>query len=133
MNKLTYLFCFAGLLLFTNCTDEKGAIESEATLQKITQHWVLFEAERKGRKTETLTDAFLDLKAGGQATINIDGTVQDAVWNLEENVLKLSETQTSFLATDYQIQDLQDSLLVLKVELRSTPFLMKFNLKTEEE
>lgn len=132
MKIRTILLSVTLLPLFCGCSDEQST-ENNNLAEQITQHWELKHAERNGRKTETLVDAFLKLENNGTAMVNIDGTPQSAKWTVSGTHLTISETRADYLATDYKITDLGDSTLTLDVELRNTPFTMQFHIATREE
>jgi len=133
MNKHFFaLLIFAGFLLI-GCQDEQQTTETSTNKDQLAQRWELTEAERNGKKTETLRDAYFDLQADGSGVINLDGNAQNAQWEIDNNLLKISGTQSDFLSTDYAISDLQDSSMTLSVELRKTAFVMHFKIAVEEE
>jgi len=133
MNKHFLALLIAAGFLLIGCQDEQQVSETNTNKNQIAQHWVLTDAERNGKKTETLRDAYFDLKADGSGVINLDGNAQNAQWDVEGNYLKISETQSDFLSTDYTVSNLQDSTMTLSVELRKTAFVMNFVIAEEEE
>ena len=106
MNK--YLFALLIITGFSliSCGDEQQNTEIDTNKDQLAQRWELATAERNGKKTETLRDAYFDLQVDGNAVINLDGNAQNAQWDMEENFLKISGTQSGFLSTDYAFSDL---------------------------
>ena len=133
MNKYFFALLVTAGFLLISCGDEQQTTETETNKDQLTQRWELTEAERNGKKTETLRDAYFDLQADGSGVINLDGNAQNAQWDTEDNFLKISGTQSDFLSTDYAISNLQDSTMTLSVELRKTAFVMHFKIAQEEE
>ena len=127
------LLFFLLILGFFACGDEAAEEQTNIQQEQLAQRWELYAAQRNGKNTDTMRDAYLDLKADGSGVINLDGNGQDAQWSVEGNALKISGTQTDMLSTDYMIKELKDSLLHLSVELRDTPFEMQFKIAEEEE
>ncbi len=133
MNKYFFALLVSAGFLLTGCRDEQQNTEPNTSKEQLTQRWELTTAERNGKKTETLRDAYFDLQADGSGVINLDGNAQNAQWDTEDNFLKISDTQSDFLSTDYAISNLQDSTMTLSVELRNIPFVMHFRIAEEEQ
>ena len=133
MNKHFFALVVSAVFLFISCGDEQQNTEANTNKDQLAQHWELTGAERNGKKTETLRDAYFDLQADGSGVINLDGNAQNAQWESEDNFLKISGTQSDFLSTDYAVSNLQDSTMTLSVELRNIPFVMHFKIAEEEE
>jgi len=133
MNKHLLTLLFAAGFLLIGCQDEQQSTETNTSRDQLMQRWELTAAERNGKKTETLRDAYFDLKADGKGIINLDGNAQNAQWDIDNNLLKISGTQSDFLSTDYAVSNLQDSTMTLSVELRKTAFVMHFKIAVEEE
>lgn len=133
MNK--HIFCFSILccFLFVSCADEQNDAQDQDNKIQLTNRWELTSAQRSGKKTETLRDAYFDLKEDGTAIVNLDGRPQDARWETTANLLTLSDTQSDYLAADYEISNLQDSTVTLSVTWRDMPFVMDFKIAKEEE
>lgn len=131
--KIALINILFSVLFFTSCgSDSTDAPINNDTQNKIAQHWELSTAKRNGRKTETLVDAFLKLQPNGTGTINIDGLPQSANWSIDESNLVISNTKSEYLSTKYEISKFKDSLLVLNVKLKSTPFEMTFHVAATE-
>lgn len=133
MNKYFFALLVSAGFLLIGCRDEQQNTEPNTSKEQLTQRWELTTAERNGKKTETLRDAYFDLQADGSGVINLDGNAQNAQWDTEDNFLKISDTQSDFLSTDYAISNLQDSTMTLSVELRNIPFVMHFRIAEEEQ
>jgi hypothetical protein len=133
MNKHFFALLISAVFLFISCGDEQQNTETDTNKDQLMQRWELTEAERNGKKTETLRDAYFDLQADGKGVINLDGNAQNAEWDTQGNLLKISGTQSDFLSTDYAISNLQDSTMTLSVELRNIPFVMHFKIAEAEE
>ena len=133
MNKHFFTLLISAGFLLISCGDEQQTTETDTSKDQLAQHWELTSAERNGKKTETLRDAYFDLKVDGSAVINLDGNAQNAQWDTEDNFLKISDTQSDFLSTGYAISNLQDSTMTLSVELRNIPFVMHFKIAEEEQ
>lgn len=132
MNKYFFALLISAGFLLIGCGDEQQNTEPETSKEQLAQRWELTDAERNGKKTETLRDAYFDLKADGSGVINLDGNAQNAQWDTEDNFLKISDTQSDFLSTDYAISNLEDSTMTLSVELRNIPFVMHFRIAEGE-
>ena len=132
MDKHFFAIVISAVFLLISCGDEQPNTEINTNKNQLSQRWELTEAERNGKKTETLRDAYFDLQADGSGVINLDGNAQNAKWDTESNILKISETQSDFLSTDYAISDLQDSTMTLSVKLRNYDFVMHFKIAEEE-
>ena len=133
MNKHFFALLISAVFLFISCGDEQQNTGPDTNKSQLAQRWELTEAERNGKKTETLRDAYFDLQADGKGVINLDGNAQNAEWDTEGSLLKISGTQSDFLSTDYAISNLQDSTMTLSVELRNIPFVMHFKIAESEE
>lgn len=127
------LLFFLLVLGISACGDDAATADVDAQKEQLVQRWELFAAQRNGKSTDTMRDAYLDLKADGSGVVNLDGNGQNARWSVSENKLTISGTQTDFLSTDYTIKELKDSTLHLSVELRDTPFEMMFKIAEEED
>jgi hypothetical protein len=133
MNKHFFTLLISAGFLLISCGDEQSVSEANTSKDQLAQRWELIDAERNGKKTETLRDAYFDLQADGNGVINLDGNSQNAKWDTENNLLKISGTQSEFLSADYAISNLQDSTMTLSVELRKTAFVMHFKIAEKKK
>lgn len=133
MYKVIFAFLVGSAFFLTACADETQSADANRLKNDLAQRWELFAAERNGRQTESMTDAYLDLKSDGSAVVNLDGNGQNAQWTAADKTLTLSGTQSDYLSTDYTIKEMQDSILTLETELRNMPFLLQFKIATEED
>ena len=122
------------LLLGSGCDNEQPATAEtvDRLPEKIAGEWVLVEATRNGKKTETLNNAELQFNADGTAMVNLTGTPQYAKWQSQGNVITLSETQDPYLNTQFTVTDLTDDRLVYDMTINSFSFTMHFQPKPEE-
>ena len=92
--------------------------------------WVLQEALRNGKPTESLDELYFEFYEDGQMNTNLAGEDQTGVYELEGGVIRQRETG---MDVDYQLLELSDSALVLSTQLRDFSFRFTLRRKLQEE
>lgn len=103
---------------------------SETKPDKIVGRWELTNATRNGRPTESLTDLYFEFFMDGKMMTNIGGATESASYTLDDNEIR--QTDSQFDVT-YEIQDLQDSILIMATELRGYSFRFRLAKTVQEE
>jgi hypothetical protein len=90
-------------------------------------HWEVVSAERGGRPTTTLQEAYFEFLPKDKAVINLDGNPQDAKYVLRGDVFTVSGTN---MDTEYYIETLQGDSMVLSATIMDRDFVFRL-LKSE--
>jgi len=118
------LLSVAALLTVSACDDP-----TDKNRTALVGHWELTKALRNQRETGLLADIFFDFEPNGKMLTNLpvapEPLLTDYEVSGEDLVQKLPQPLT------YRIQSLNDSVLVLGLEMRSIPFELQLR-KTEK-
>lgn len=123
MKSIRLFLCLGSLLLWSACTDD-NAVDTEQLLQG---RWELVEAKRNNRPTESLTELYFLFQNDGTVETNLSGAVESGAYRLDDQTI---EQRNTSMDTDYLIQSLTDSLLVLRTRLSNQNF--EFSLRKAE-
>jgi hypothetical protein len=126
-NHLSIILLLALSTVLQYCGTEEA---SDASPDELLGRWELTNATRNGRPTESLTDLYFEFFLDGKMTTNIGGTTENASYTLNDDEIR--QTDSQFDVT-YEIQDLQDSTLVLATELRGYSFRFRLAKAIQEE
>jgi len=110
------VFCLSALLALPSCEDT-----SEKTQAAIIGHWELTKALRNERETGTLEGVYFDFYVDGKMETNLPVGADVPV---EYEVDKTEILQKTPQPIRYQAVTMEDSLLVLKMEVRGMAFEM---------
>ena len=110
------VLCLSAFLVLPSCEDT-----SEKTQAALIGHWELIKALRNERETGTLEGVYFDFGADGKMLTNLPVGAEQAV---EYEVDKKVIIQKSMQPVRYQAVTLEDSLLVLKMDMRGMTFEM---------
>ena len=109
------------LIAVSSCGTET---KKEAALNPV-GYWVLQEALRNGKPTESMNDAFFNFTENGKVISNIfDG---DLTYKVEGKKI----IQSGDFPVEYEIETLQDSIMTLKMTVREVPFSLKLKKVTK--
>lgn len=92
--------------------------------------WDIKEALRSGRPTESLDQLFFEFFEEGKMRTNITGSVTDGSYEIDGGQLLQRGVP---LETDYTIQTLTDSVLVLTAAINRYDFRLQFTRTIQEE
>lgn len=92
--------------------------------------WDIQEALRSGRPTESLDNLFFEFFEEGKMTTNITGSTVDGSYEIDGDQLK---QRGGPLETNYTIQTLSDSVLVLTALINKFDFKLQFSRTVQEE
>lgn len=104
---------FSGLSLLACGSD------TEATQSQLLGYWQLENAYRNGRLTESLDGLFFDFGPDGRLVTNISGQEEQGTYEVDDD--QILQRQTS-LDADYVIEEVSDTSLVLRTQLRNYVF-----------
>lgn len=114
----TVLLSFLLIAIFS-CNRET---KKETALNPV-GYWVLQEALRNGKPTESMNDAFFNFTKEGKVVSNIfEG-------NLDFKVEGNKIIQSGDFPVEYVIESIQDSTMALKMIIREVPFSLKLKKK----
>lgn len=90
-------------------------------------HWEVVSAERGGKPTTTLQEAYFEFFPEDKAVLNLDGNPQEAKYALKGNTFSISGTN---MDTKYNIVTLQGDTMVLTATIMNRDFVFRL-LKAE--
>lgn len=111
-----FALSIVGLCLLIACDDT-----AEKNRAALVGHWELTKALRNQRETGVLIGIYFDFEGEGKMTTNLPVAPETPV-TTEYEVTKKEIIQKLPQPLTYEIQSLSDSMLVLKMEMRSIPF-----------
>ncbi len=117
------------LTSFFLITCQKGKNEKVAT---IIGKWELEEALRNGRPAASLEDIFFEFFADGsmRTNFNLTGNSETGTFEIFKGELRQRETQ---LHLNYNIIELNDSVLILSTKLRDADFQLLLSRRRLEQ
>lgn len=117
---------FQTILLFTLLSTAFVACESEPENVDayLYGRWEIISATRAGKPAETLSDLYYEFGTAGTMRTNLPLGQAESSFTLDGNTI---EQETGQMTVTYNIESINDSLLVLSTVLRDTPF--RFNLR----
>lgn len=92
--------------------------------------WDIREALRSGRPTESLDNLFFEFFEEGKMRTNITGSTVDGSYEIDGDQLK---QRGGPLETNYTIQALTDTALVLTALINKLDFRLEFSRTVQEE
>ncbi|PHN01440.1 hypothetical protein [Flavilitoribacter nigricans] len=92
--------------------------------------WDIQEALRSGRPTESLDNLFFEFFEEGKMRTNITGSTVDGSYEIDGDQL---QQRGGPLETNYTIQSLTDSMLVLSAMINKFDFKLQFTRTVQEE
>lgn len=104
--------------------------ESNPSETLILGHWDIEEATRNGRPTESLAELFFEFFQDGKMRTNLSGIPDDGNYTIEKDKLYQRESQ---MDTDYTIEEINDSLLILSTEMRGFAFRFLLQKSIQEK
>lgn len=110
------VLCLSAFIMLPSCEDS-----SEKTQAGIIGHWQLTKALRNERETGTLEGVYFDFGADGKMQTNLPVGAEVPV---EYELDKTTIIQKTPQAIRYQAITVEDSLLVLQLEMRGMTFEM---------
>lgn len=109
-----------------SCTEEGPSIDPDLLIGR----WEIQEALRSGKPTETLSELYYEFTKDGTMKTNLTGATETGKYELNDNILMQQDTR---MDTDYQIESVNDSFLVMSTVLRKLNFKFALNRVIEEE
>ena len=115
------------LVLLTQlaCTSDENT-----NADQLLGRWEIYEATRNGRPTESLAELFFEFAPEGKMRTNITGAATDASYQLSKNQILQRDSDIDI---DYNIEQMQDSTLIISTELRGYAFRFILNKVVQEE
>lgn len=120
MKSLHCAFLFIALLGIAACSGDNA---NDTKTNQIAKRWEIREASRNGRITESLDQLYFDFTADGTLKTNLTGVTETGTYEMQEEQILQRGMQ---IDTDYKIEMLSDTLLVLTTAIRNSNF--KFEL-----
>lgn len=121
-----YLFVFTVfsiLVIFSSCEDE-----TRNNRQLLVGRWEIIQGFRNQRETQTLSGTYFQFGNDGMMQTNLPvGPEEPMAYTLSATEIR----QKSIPPINYQIQSLNDSSLILNMEMRGMQFEMRFRRATE--
>ncbi|MDG1295724.1 MAG: hypothetical protein P8P48_01200 [Saprospiraceae bacterium] len=121
MSKYSILLLLSiGMLLSVSCEKEPS---TTAQKDQIIGTWTLSNALRNGNTTETLNNFKLEFDNDTLLFSNLSGTREKQLYSIDENFIK---TKGARINPEYQIINLTDSTLTLKMLMNNLEFDFEF-------
>ena len=108
------------MLLSISCEKEPG---STAQKDQILGTWTLSNALRNGNPTETLNNFKLEFENDTLLFSNLSGTREEQVYSIDKSLIK---TRGARINPEYQILNITDSTLTLKMSMNNLEFDFEF-------
>lgn len=127
LNRFQTTLVSSLFLLLAACTSENYEQQD-----KIIGRWTLDDALRNGKPTTSLEDIFFEFYKDGsiKTNFNLTGTTETGRYTfLNEKVLK----QDTELSLEYNIENLNDSILVLSTQLQGVAFKLLLTKHIQEQ
>ena len=122
-NSLIVFFCVLGsLITIISCSSS----DQEIVMSEIEDNWIMIYAERNGKETETLENAFFDFKTSRLRhnltgdTVEVDYAIDGSELLIKDELIKTMQVKR-LIADTLQVQ--------LKISKFNFNFLMKKNGK----
>ena len=126
MNLRIFAFLLAGIGLLTGCQEEQSDKKEELILGR----WEIQQAYRNGKTTESLEQLYFEFYKDGKMNTNLLGATETASYEMENGTLLQRDSQMDI---NYNIQELNDSILVMTTQLRSFDFQFRLRRSIQEE
>jgi len=125
--KSVFGYFVIGIFLFfaSGCNEDK--VDDSG---KLLGRWDIIEASRGGQATESLDQLFFEFFQDGKMRTNILGATEDAVYSMENMIIKQRESQ---LEIDYTVDSLTDSVLTMYTTINRFNFRFRLGKTIEEE
>jgi hypothetical protein len=104
---------------FWSCNSQNN----EETARHLIGRWEVEQALRNGNPTESLAELYFEFTPDQKLRTNIAGVPEEGTYELRNEQLLQRNTQ---LNADYTIEEIADSTLVLRTELRGYAFRFSF-------
>ncbi|MCB0704843.1 MAG: hypothetical protein KDC34_06010 [Saprospiraceae bacterium] len=122
------LLLFTLSISFVACTSNEPE-GNEISPEILQGHWDLVSAKRNGQATETLNTTFFEFHSEGKMISNLAGSREEIQYELSGNILKQLDGR---MPADYEILEINDSLLHVTMVLREIPFDLHFRKVSSE-
>ncbi len=116
----TFLLVILLSPFFLSCKNDGHDID----INKLSGQWVLREAWRNGKQTETLTGTYYFFDPSGVLSTNLTTSGLDEEYEFDISGNKI-EQKSSPDQVVYTVNELTDSTLNMKLDIRNIPFLLK--------
>ncbi len=126
MNLRIFAFLLAGIGLLTGCQEDQSDKKEELLLGR----WEIQQAYRNGKTTESLEELYFEFYQDGKMKTNLLGATETASYELEDGKLLQLDSQMDI---NYNIQELNDSLLVMTTQLRDYDFRFRLRRSIQEK
>jgi len=120
------LLCAFAVTFIACGEDEQSSevIDRTATTQASIQgHWDVSTAYRNKRITETLTEGYFEFAADNKMVFNLTGNPEHTTYTVIDTLIQVREGSMDF---DASVDKVEDSTMVLSMELSNTPFTIIF-------
>lgn len=123
---LIALLC-AFAITITACGEDEQSPEivdrSAATQASIQGHWDVYTAYRNKKITETLTEGYFEFDEENKMVFNLTGNPEQTKYIVVDTLIQIREGSMDF---DASVDKVEDSTMVLSMELSNTPFTIIF-------
>lgn len=126
MDLRIFAFLLVSIGLLTGCREE----QSDKTEELILGRWEIQQAYRNGKTTESLEELYFEFYQDGKMKTNLLGASETASYDLEDGALLQRESRMDI---NYNIQELNDSILVMTTQLRDYDFRFRLRRSIQEE
>jgi hypothetical protein len=124
---------FLGLVVFLGlqaCQNDTAEANVQNLEEQLVGNWEIVEAIRNGQPTSTLNTLYMQFSKDGRLVSNLGGAREEATYELKGQTIS---QQGNRLSVDYTVESVNDSILVLKMTMRDTPFRFTFKRQSTEE
>lgn len=121
MHKFLFLFfvCISQLTLIS-CEKESG---TEELSNQLLGTWTLQSAQRNGQSTETLNNFKLEFENDTLLFSNLSGSREQQTYSVDKGII---QTKGARMNPEYQILQISDSILTLKMYFNDYEFDFEF-------
>lgn len=111
---------FISLFSVISCTEPP---QEDNTQEYLIGRWDIQEASRNGRPTESLDQLYFEFFEDGSMNSNLTGSTQESKYTLEGKTVKQSGSP---MDSDYAIEEISDSTLMMNTNIRGQIFRFRF-------
>ncbi len=114
---------FGSLVFFFVLYHSSCKSEPEENFDALVGQWELETATNNGKPTELLTGLYFNFEDDGSMRTNVTGSPESVTYSIADGTIQQREGR---IDVDYEIQTLNDTLLILTTKIRNANF--RFNL-----
>jgi hypothetical protein len=121
---------FASFFMFLLACQSDSSSSADVSAADLVGRWEIREATRSGQPTETLNGAFMQFEADGNMASNLVGTNESLQYELNGSILI---QRGGRMDLDFTVESITDSVLILSMTMRDTPFKMTLHRASATE